>query len=336
MTARLRRSPILAFAALAMLVSACAGSSSDAATVGDEAISIQQLERDMERFTFLSGLSGAPCGTPLAGESQDEACARFALANDIREEVAKAYAAEHDLSVDPAQIDDALEQLETNLGGREALDSQLTDAGLTRADLRELAQRILLISVVQEAVVAVRLDDEALRAQYDEQLGTFTTVEVAHILVEDQATAERIAAEVTPETFARVAGRESTDTASAENGGNLGSISETEFQTQYDADFVAGALALEPGEISGPVQTQFGWHVIQLLRRDVAPFEEVREQLLASNAGRVFEEWMLEQLESVDIEVNPRFGRLDTETGEVVPVRSTTTGEDTSAGATAP
>jgi parvulin-like peptidyl-prolyl isomerase len=336
----IRRLPILvALVVAALVASACTGSSSDAATVGESAITIDELERDTILFEFLSGLSGAPCGTPAPFESQDAACARFTLSNDIREEIAKAYAADHELAVEAAVVNDAIAQLETNLGGAEALDGQLADANLARGDLRGLAERLLLLNVVQEAVVEERLDEETLRAQYDEQLGTFTTLEVAHILVEDQADAERIAAEVTPETFERVARRESIDPGSAQNGGSLGGHSEAEFLAQFDADFVAAALELEPGEISGPVETQFGWHVIRMVSRDVAPFEDVQEQLRAGSAGQVFQDWMLERLDSTDIDVNPRFGRLDTETGEVVAVRSTAdegAEEGSPAGATAP
>jgi foldase protein PrsA len=328
---------LVALVVVALVGGACAGSSSDAATVGDRAISIDQLERDMVLFEFLSGLSGAPCGTPAPFESQDAACARFTLSNDIREELAKAYAAEHDLTVEAGVVNDAIAQLETNLGADE-LDRQLADVGLVREDVRLLAERLLLLNVVQEAVVEEQLDEETLRAQYEEQLGTFTTLEVAHILVEDQADAERIASEVTPETFEQVARRESIDPGSAPNGGSLGTYSEAEFLAQFDPDFVGAALELEPGEISGPVQTQFGWHVIQMVSREVAPFEDVEDQLRAGGAGQVFQEWMVGELDSTDIDVNPRFGRLDPETGEVVAVRSTASeGEEGQpAGATAP
>jgi foldase protein PrsA len=334
-----RRFPaLLVLVVVALVGGACAGSSSDAATVGGSAISIDELERDMVLFEFLSGLSGAPCGTPAPFESQDAACARFTLSNDIREELAKAYAADHDLAVVAGVVNDAIAQLETNVGGAEALDAQLAEADLGRADLRRLAERLLLLNVVQEAVVEERLDEETLRAQYDEQLGAFTMLEVAHILVDDEAEAERIAGEVTPETFERVARRESIDPGSAPNGGSLGTFSEADFLAQFDPDFVAAALELEPGEISGPVETQFGWHVIRMVSREVAPFEDVEEQLRAGGAGQVFQDWMLEQLDSTEIDVNPRFGRLDTETGEVVAVRSTAAGgeEEQPAGATAP
>jgi parvulin-like peptidyl-prolyl isomerase len=307
-----------------MLLAACAGPNGDvAATVGGVEISSARVERDSELFTFLLGLSGGTCGTPVAGEREEAACARFALANDISEEIVKAYAAERDLEADPVEVAEAIGQLEASLGGVSALDLRLEEARLTRADLTGLARRLILFNAVRDDVVAERVDDELLRASYEQQLPTFTTIEVAHILVETRADAERIAAEVTPETFAEVAERESIDRTSAESGGSLGSYSQAGFESQFIPVFAEAALALEVGEISAPVRSRFGWHVISLLRRDVAAFEDVRDQLRAEQAGPVFEAWFRERIEATRIEVNPRFGRYDLETLFVVPIRST-------------
>lgn len=327
------RLPGLVLVAAIGLVACSTPSGSTAATVGDAEISNDQVARDADLFAFLVGLSGTTCGTPVEGESQESACARLALSNDIREEVVKAYATGHDLAVDQVAVDEALGQLEQGVGGPAALEEQLTQAGVTRAQVVELARRLLLFNVVQEDIVAERLDEATLQTAYESQLPTFTTVEVAHILVEDEADAERIAAEVTPGTFAEVAERESIDTTSGANGGSLGSFSEAGFEAQFIPEFVEAALALEEGEISAPVQSQFGWHVIEMVRRDVAPFEDVREQLVAERAPIVFEAWFREQVEATEIDVNPRFGRYDLDALEVLPIRSTA---EEPAGATAP
>ncbi|MGA9160832.1 MAG: peptidylprolyl isomerase [Actinomycetota bacterium] len=319
----LRGTRVLAVVSVvAVLFAACSNDPSSAAMVGEGEISVDQLHADVALFGFLTALSGAPCGTPVQGESQEAACARFTLANDIREELAKAYASEHDLSVDHADVTDAIDQLEQQLG-TDALRSQLADAGVTRAQVEVFAARLLLVNEVQDAVVKDRLDESTLRDAYQANLPAFTTLEVEHILVPDRADAERIAAEVTPKTFAETAKRESTDRQSAAQGGSLGSLSEANFRTQFDPDFVAATLALQPGEISGPVKTPFGWHVIHLVRRDVAPFGDVRDQLEANQTGTVFNDWFSEQLGVTSVEVNPRFGRFDAKTGQVLPIRST-------------
>ena len=110
-------------------------------------------------------------------------------------------------------------------------------------------------------------------------------------------------------------------------------MSEADFRAQFDQTFANAALALKPGEISDPVHTQFGWHVIYLKTKDVAPFDDVREQLMASQGGSVFNDWFAEQLDATPVDVNPRFGRFDPKTGQVLPVRSTA-GESGQTGAT--
>jgi hypothetical protein len=313
--------------------SACGLGGGPAASVGGVEITHEQLNLDTALYRFLTGLSGTPCGAPVAGESDDSACARFTLGNDIREEIVKVFAGDRDLRVETQEVTDAIAQLEENLGGAQALDARLGEEGLDRQDLLALARRLLLFNLAQRAIVEERLDDATLQGLYEEALPQFTTVEVAHILLATEREAEEVAAEATPENFARLAGERSTDPGSAESGGSLGSFSESQFLSQFDATFADAALALDPGQISGVVETQFGFHVIRLIRRDVAPFEDVREQLVAQQSATVFQEWMTERMRVVDIDVNPRYGRLDVETGVVSAIRSTAEGGTGATGA---
>jgi PPIC-type PPIASE domain len=116
-------------------------------------------------------------------------------------------------------------------------------------------------------------------------------------------------------------------------------MSEANFRAQFDQTFVDAALKLQPGEISGPVHTQFGWHVIYLMKKDVPAFDDVREQLVTSQTPSIFGDWFAEQLDTTSVDVNPRFGRFDPKTGQVLPVRSTagstgSTGSSTGGGST--
>ena len=313
-------------------LSACDSDGGPAASVGDVEITHAQVEADIGAFKFLAGLSDAPCGSAVEGETEDAACARLALANEIQEEIVKVYALANDLAVDDADVAAAIAQLEDGVGGPGELDARLEEDGLTRSGLEALATRFLLFEVVQEAIVAEQLDEDDLQAAYEAAKEQFTTVEVAHILVDTRGEAEAVAARATMRNFARLARERSTDTGSAEAGGSLGSYSEAQFRQGFDQTFVEAALALGPGEISGVVETQFGFHVIELVRRDVAPFEDVRDQLSAQQGPQVFGEWLRGRYASFDIEVNPRYGRLDETTGEVLPIRSTATGTGATGG----
>jgi len=320
------RSCLLVLAVLgAFALSACQLGSDPAATVGSTEITTARLQADVPLYEFLASLSGAPCGTPASGESQTAACTRFTLSNDIREEIVKAYAATHDLSVSQDTVSGAIASVTQNVGGDQALEEQLKSHGLRRQDLVQLARRLLLFNEVQQAVAGEKVTDQELQDAYQQGIAQFTTVDVRHILVKTRAEAARIAAKATDTNFAALAQKFSTDTQSAQNGGDLGSYSQAQFEQQFDPTFAAAALALRPGQISQPVHTQAGWHVIELVSKAVAPFQDVRAQLLSQQAGPVFDRWLVDQAEALHVEVNPRFGRLDASTGDVVPVRSTST-----------
>src|SRR5690606_29747322 len=92
-----------------------------------------------------------------------------------------------------------------------------------------------------------------------------------------KAEAERLAAtaKATGADFAAIARADSDDNGTAASGGDLGWVS----KDMMPAPFADALFAMQPGDVSAPVKTDFGWHVIQL--RDVkagqtTPFEQVR------------------------------------------------------------
>jgi hypothetical protein len=108
-----------------------------------------------------------------------------------------------------------------------------------------------------------------------------------------------------------------------------------------DPTFANAALALRPGEISQPVQTQTGWHIIELVSATVVPFDQAKSQLIDQQSQPIFNGWLSGALSTADITVNPKYGRLDLTTGDVVPIRSTASGQSSpspspSAGAATP
>jgi foldase protein PrsA len=105
-------------------------------------------------------------------------------------------------------------------------------------------------------------------------------IKVRHILVADEATANQVKSKLdSGAKFEDVAKESSTDTASAQNGGDLGTINNTN-KDQYDADFIKAAYALKANEISAPVKTQFGYHIIQVTeKKEKKPYDEMKGEI---------------------------------------------------------
>jgi parvulin-like peptidyl-prolyl isomerase len=312
--------PILA----ALTLAACGSSVTPAATVAGVDLTDEQLTHEAQLFSFLSALNQQPCGgPPPEGQTQESVCNRFALTNLVQEQLIETYATANDVVVTDKEVSDIVANLDDQLGAK-AVDEQLAKFQLTRTDLSELARQVLLFQAVQAKIVEDQLGEQKLRDLYDQNLLQYTTVQAEHILVDTEAEADDVYQQVTApdandKTFQALAKKVSNDTQSAQNGGSLGSA----VASTYVPEFGQAVAALEPGEISEPVQTEFGWHVIRLVTKQVTPFDQAKEQLVQGQSVEVFNDWVRQQVEQDGLEINPKYGRFDSETLSIVAIDST-------------
>ena len=131
--------------------------------------------------------------------------------------------------------------------------------------------------------IAGAVTDADAKTIYDKKVAAMKPVEethAAHILVEKKEEADDIVAKLKAGAdFAALAKEKSKDTGSGANGGDLGYFA----KGQMVKPFEDAAAALKNGEVSAPVQSQFGWHVIKLIdkRNKPAPaFESVKDTIL--------------------------------------------------------
>ncbi|MCH8953164.1 MAG: peptidylprolyl isomerase [Proteobacteria bacterium] len=143
-------------------------------------------------------------------------------------------------------------------------------------------QRATLADAYLRQAVAARVTQEAVEARYRERyLDAEPTPEVraGHILVETEETAIELKAQLDAGAdFALLAAEHGTD-GTVTQGGDLGWFAHADMVPE----FADAAFAMEPGTISAPVRTAFGWHLIRLdERRDRDPpaIDEVREELM--------------------------------------------------------
>ena len=149
---------------------------------------------------------------------------------------------------------------------------------------RQLAferNKVLMEALLQNAAKAAETDAE-MHKVYDEavkEMGSEQEVHARHILVETEAEAKAIEAELKKGAdFAEEAKKKSKDPSGAANGGDLGYFT----KDQMVPEFTEAAFKLDKGQISDPIHTQFGWHIIKVEDKRVKPtpkFEEVKSQV---------------------------------------------------------
>ena len=308
---------------------ACSAAAPPAATMGETEVTDDELAHEVNVFEFLSELSQRPCGTKEAGETEQSACARFALSSVIEEHFASEYAAANDITVSDADIKPMLDNLDQQVG-KQKVDDLLAAHDLTRADLSAIARRSLLMGHVQSAVTESRLTDAELQQLYQQNILDYTTVEVDHILVKTKAEADAVYAQVTApgateKDFQDLARQVSIDPSAKQNGGSLGSAA----ASSYVRSFGQAAAALEPGEISQPVHSQYGWHVIRMVNKQVTPYADAKQALIDSQAAVGFNAWLRDEITTQGVDVNPKYGRYDVQQLQVARISSTATGIDT-------
>jgi peptidyl-prolyl cis-trans isomerase C len=184
-------------------------------------------------------------------------------------------------------------------------DAGMADTPLFQQRLVYLEDRALRRAYFADAI-AKSVTEEAVRAEYDKFVADFTPadeIRASHILVptQDEANAVKTSLDGGAD-FATVAKEKSIDPGAA-NGGDLGFFG----KGMMVAPFEAAAFALtDVGQVSDPVESQFGWHVIRLEeKRQSAPpaFEQVAGQLQQQLLMATFDETVAKLMEGVAIDI---------------------------------
>ncbi len=225
----------------------------------------------------------------------------------ISDEIIRQETEKEDISVTDEEIAAEIAVYEEEYGGAEQLEAALAENGMTIEDLKEEVQTYVKI----EKLIGpnIEITDEQIEAYFEENkdsLGQSAKVEASHILTETKEEAEEIKAQLADGAdFAEVAKEQSTDTVSAENGGQLGTFGAGEMAPEFEE----AAFAMEVGGISEPVETEFGFHIIKVTEKTEATaptLENSKEQI----EGLLFDEqlnseyttWLAEKQASYDIE----------------------------------
>lgn len=222
----------------------------------------------------------------------------------VVKEVISAIAAENGVIVTEADIEAELDAARERLGGPEAFTEMLAESGVTLTVYREV--------LIPWEVYQQRLET-SLREAYTPQ----EFREVRHLLVETEDEATEAYNRIDGgEPFGDVAEDLSLDTLSSEDGGNLGPSEQGRFVPGFEEIVWAAAI----GELLGPLQTEFGFHVAEVT--DIRTYEAdelddaTRERLLVAQLNQL----MTEKMATATVVINPKIGQWDRNEGAIVPL----------------
>ena len=336
----MKRSLALAAAALAAvtLVAAGCGDSdevpADAVAVVD-GTSITRSSLDGLLARAKKSYAAQKRAFPKAGTSDYQSLQTQAVAYLVQREE---YAREADklgIDVTDQQIAKKVEEVKKQyFGGSQAkFEKGLEDQGYTKATLEEdIRSQLLTEGIYKKVTTDAKVTDADLKSYYEKNRSTYTVPEsrsVRHILVKTKADADRIRAElVNGGDFAALAKANSIDPGSKDAGGKL-----TVSKGQTVAPFDKAAFSLDTNELSQPIKTQFGYHLIQPLADvkpgSVTPFaqvkDQIRTQLESETKNTAVTKWV------ADVEKEYK-GKVQYAAGFEPPDTSTTTGETTTSG----
>jgi peptidyl-prolyl cis-trans isomerase C len=312
---------VLLLLGVAMLVVAGCNPAEPVANVDSQARKVVTFEGgdvtqgELDEFAEQSGV---PKDDP-----QYQATVQQIMPQLVSIEIAKAYAQEHNITVSDEEVDQELAKLKEQVGdqarssgqdmsNQEAYEQALKQNNITEEQLREDIRENLPVQEVQKRVAGdAEPSDEEIQNYYEKNKeAQFTTPEqrcVRHILFnKDQ---KEKAKDVKQQLenggdFAKLAKENSQDPGSAAKGGDLGCLGKGETVPEFEQ----AAFGAERGEIVGPVQTEFGYHILQVT--DVKPEQtrslqevesQIRSQLATEKQSEAFNKWIEEQKKERDV-----------------------------------
>lgn len=171
-------------------------------------------------------------------------------------------------------------------------------------DMLENAKRQIVIQAYLKSQIDQLVPEKDVKKQYDlliEKNKGKQEVHARHILVETEEEAKKILKEIKDGgDFEKIAKEKSVDTGSGTQGGDLGYFT----KERMVPEFAEAAFKMKKGEISEPVKTDFGWHIIKIEdTRAVKPpaFAEVKEEIRKSIAGSAVEKYVRSVIDGLDI-----------------------------------
>ncbi len=308
----MKRLILLAFCLLVLLVAGCGGtstaslSSDDAAVVGSKPITKDQFQSLMDRAKKSYESQKRPF--PKPGSTEYEQLKGQAVTFLIQRAEFEQEAEGMGIKITDDKVNKRIEQLKKQFygGSEQRYERTLKQQGLTQDQAKEEVRAQLISEELFKKVTGdVKVSKDEIKAYYNShksQYGQPQTRDVRHILVAKKALADQLYAQLKAgANFAKLAKKYSKDPGSASNGGKL-TVSKGQTVPAFDKT----AFNLKKGQLSPPVHTQYGYHIIQALSA-VKPAQtsslskvqsSIKQQLEQQKKNEAMTKWVDEKKQS--------------------------------------
>jgi hypothetical protein len=255
-----------------------------AALVNGQPIPLSDYQKEMSRF------EAAMVGQGFDLESEDGKARlaqmrRQVLDSMIEQVLIEQAAAQEGVIISEEELEATIQQSIEEGGGQASFEEWLRTSDLTYEEFQEeLRFQLLALAIFEQVTASVPTTAEQVHAR--------------HILVQTKEEAQTILTRLQAgEDFAALARERSQDENTKEAGGDLGFFQRGQL---ISSELEEAAFALQPGQISEVVQSQFGYHIVQVLEK--ASDRPLSPELLNSLKEQAFAGWMQEQWEGATIE----------------------------------
>jgi parvulin-like peptidyl-prolyl isomerase len=318
--------------ALVSIVASACGSVAYAATVNSLRLGQKELNDELKAIRDNTTYSQAveqqlsQGGEKLRGSGKgtfDSTFVARVLTRQIFLAIIHKGVVDKKLTVKKSDLDDARKEQEQQF--TQQFGNDRVWKAFPKAYQEVLVLRSAEVKVLQAALTKKTITDAQVKEYYDSHLDEFSETCSRHILASfpgdpranptppapDVEAAAKAKAQGWKdrigkgEDFAAIAKAESGDTGSGAQGGELGC------QGGFVKEFTDAMNALQPGQTSDPVRTQFGYHIIQVTSRKQKTLEEATpdiKQKLEGDTGQAVQDFLEAELKKAKIKVNPRYG----------------------------
>jgi foldase protein PrsA len=322
--------PLLLLALVAVLAAAC-GSSEEAKSVPAGAVAlvgeqpIQKTDLDRLLAQTKTNYEAQKQDFPAAGTPEYENLKSTLLKGLVQQSQWEQAGAKMGVKVSDKEIDTRLDALKQQYfkGDDEKFQAELDKQGLTVEQVRDqLHARMLSDKIYQAIIDKVKVTDTEIKAYYDSHKAQFMqpeSREVRHILVKKEALADEIYAKLkNGADFEALAKKYTEDTTSKADGGKL-----TAYKGKTVAPFDKFVFSAKVGELSHPIKTEFGWHVIEVLSDTKPPGPQplseaknsISATLLQQQQNAALKKWVQDAESSYDVTYAPGYAPAPTGTG---------------------